>query len=152
MPDTKTMPGKVQKSEAEWRKELTPMQYAVLREKATERPFSGEYEHEHRPGTYTCAGCGQTLFESDAKFDSGCGWPSFTAARGREPCRRRARHQPRHDPDRSFVLEMQRPSRPRLRRRPRPDRTTLLHQFGGAEAAAEIEPHSSHTVIAGAIA
>ncbi len=79
MSDTKTMTGKVEKSEAEWRKELTPMQYAVLREKATERPFSGEYEHEHRPGTYTCAGCGQTLFESDAKFDSGCGWPSFTA-------------------------------------------------------------------------
>jgi len=77
MPDTKTMP-KVAKSEAEWRKELTPMQYAVLREKATERPFSGEYEHEHRPGAYICAGCGQTLFESDAKFDSGCGWPSFT--------------------------------------------------------------------------
>ena len=79
MSDTKTMPGKVAKSEAEWRKELTPMQYAVLREKATERPFSGEYEHEKRAGTYTCAGCGQTLFESDAKFDSGCGWPSFTA-------------------------------------------------------------------------
>src|SRR3981189_74120 len=80
MSDTKTMPGKIEKSEAEWRKELTPMQYAVLREKATERPFSGEYEHEQTPGTYTCAGCGQTLFESDAKFDSGCGWPSFTAA------------------------------------------------------------------------
>ena len=78
MSDTKTS-SKVDKSEAEWRKELTPMQYAVLREKATERPFSGEYEHEHRTGTYTCAGCGQTLFESDAKFDSGCGWPSFTA-------------------------------------------------------------------------
>ena len=78
MSDTKTTGGKVEKSEAEWRKELTPMQYAVLREKATERPFSGEYEHEQRAGTYTCAGCGQTLFESDAKFDSGCGWPSFT--------------------------------------------------------------------------
>src|SRR5260370_7539680 len=78
MSDAKTMPGKVEKSEAEWRKELTPMQYAVLREKATERPFSGEYEHEQRAGTYICAGCGQTLFESDAKFDSGCGWPSFT--------------------------------------------------------------------------
>jgi peptide-methionine (R)-S-oxide reductase len=78
MSDTKTITGKVEKSEAEWRKELSPMQYAVLREKATERPFSGEYEHEQRAGTYTCAGCGQTLFVSDAKFDSGCGWPSFT--------------------------------------------------------------------------
>ena len=78
MADTKTTSGKIEKSEAEWRKELTPMQYAVLREKATERPFSGEYEYETRPGTYMCAGCGQTLFESDAKFDSGCGWPSFT--------------------------------------------------------------------------
>src|SRR5262249_12129451 len=77
MSDTKAT-DKVVKSEAEWRKELTPMQYAVLREKATERPFTGEYEYETKPGTYVCAGCGQTLFESDAKFDSGCGWPSFT--------------------------------------------------------------------------
>jgi peptide-methionine (R)-S-oxide reductase len=69
---------KVDKTDAEWRKELTPMQYAVLREKATERPFSGEYETTKTPGTYVCAGCGQPLFESDAKFDSGCGWPSFT--------------------------------------------------------------------------
>src|SRR5881394_385329 len=80
MSDTKTTTAKVEKSEAEWRRELTPMQYAVLREKATERPFSGEYEHEQRKGTYICAGCGQTLFESDAKFDSGCGWPSFSKA------------------------------------------------------------------------
>src|ERR1700746_3589932 len=80
MSDTKTT-AKVEKSDAEWRRELTPMQYAVLREKATERPFSGEYEHEHRQGTYTCAGCGQTLFESDAKFDSGCGWPNLYHAR-----------------------------------------------------------------------
>ena len=78
MTDTKTTSGKVEKSEAEWRRELTPMQYAVLREKATERPFTGEYEHDHTPGTFVCAGCGQELFESDAKFDSGCGWPSFT--------------------------------------------------------------------------
>ena len=76
MTDTKS---NVQKTDAEWRKELTPMQYAVLREKATERPFSGEYEHTTAKGTYICAGCGQALFESDTKFDSGCGWPSFTA-------------------------------------------------------------------------
>ncbi len=69
---------KTEKSDTEWRNELTPMQYAVLREKATERPFSGEYEFTTTPGTYVCAGCGQPLFASEAKFDSGCGWPSFT--------------------------------------------------------------------------
>jgi peptide-methionine (R)-S-oxide reductase len=78
MSDAAAKSVKIQKTENEWRSELTPMQYAVLREKATERPFSGEYEYTHTPGTYVCAGCGQTLFESDAKFDSGCGWPSFT--------------------------------------------------------------------------
>ncbi len=70
---------KVVKTDSEWRKELTPLQFAILREKATERPYSGEYEHETAPGTYVCAGCGQPLFESDTKFNSGCGWPSFTA-------------------------------------------------------------------------
>jgi peptide-methionine (R)-S-oxide reductase len=79
MSDIKTGSGEVRKSESEWRDELTPVQYAVLRQKATERPFSGEYDHSFEPGTYVCAGCGQTLFESDAKFDSGCGWPAFSA-------------------------------------------------------------------------
>jgi peptide-methionine (R)-S-oxide reductase len=68
---------KVQKSDAEWRAELTPEQYRVLREKGTERPFTGQYVHEKTPGVYTCAACGQPLFKSDTKFDSGSGWPSF---------------------------------------------------------------------------
>ena len=68
---------KVQKSEAEWRTELSPEQYHVLREKGTEAPFSGEYDHVFEAGTYRCAGCGAELFRSEAKYDSGCGWPAF---------------------------------------------------------------------------
>src|SRR5215212_4024750 len=70
---------KVQKTEAEWRAELGPEEYHVLREKGTEAPFSGEYDHVFDPGTYRCAGCGAELFQSDAKYDSGCGWPAFSA-------------------------------------------------------------------------
>ena len=73
------MASKVNKSDAEWRSELTPEQYAVLREKATERPFTGAYDGEKAPGTYRCAGCGAPLFDAAAKFDSGTGWPSFMA-------------------------------------------------------------------------
>lgn len=68
---------KVRKSEEEWKKELTPEQYRVMREKGTERPFSGEYESFWENGVYKCGACGAPLFESDAKFDAGCGWPSF---------------------------------------------------------------------------
>ncbi|MEX2551506.1 MAG: peptide-methionine (R)-S-oxide reductase MsrB [Actinomycetota bacterium] len=72
------MDQKVNKSEEEWRQELTPEQYHVLREKGTERPFTGEFVHNKRTGTYTCGGCGAELFDSDVKFESGTGWPSFT--------------------------------------------------------------------------
>src|SRR5579884_1614270 len=70
---------RVVKTDEEWRAELTPEQYRVLRQKGTERPFSGKYDHVFEPGTYRCAGCGAELFDSDAKYDSGCGWPAFSA-------------------------------------------------------------------------
>ncbi len=71
------MPDKITRSETEWREQLSPEQYAVCREKGTERPFSGEYWNTKTPGTYHCAGCGQPLFDSGTKYDSGTGWPSF---------------------------------------------------------------------------
>ena len=72
------MADKITKTEEEWKKELTPEQYRVMREKGTERPFAGKYVNEHSKGMYTCAACGAELFSSDTKFDSGTGWPSFT--------------------------------------------------------------------------
>lgn len=73
------MAEKVQKSEQEWRAELTPEQYRVLREHGTERAFTGLYNDAKEPGVYRCAGCGAELFRSDTKYDSGSGWPSFYA-------------------------------------------------------------------------
>jgi peptide-methionine (R)-S-oxide reductase len=76
----KAMSGsKISKSDGEWRKQLTENQYFVTREKGTEPPYSGEYEDTATPGTYKCVCCGQPLFRSETKFDSGCGWPSFYA-------------------------------------------------------------------------
>ena len=71
------MSTKITKSDADWARDLTPEQFQVLRQKGTERAFTGAYWDEHRPGTYRCAGCGAELFTSDSKYDSGTGWPSF---------------------------------------------------------------------------
>ena len=75
MPSNQRFP--VEKTEAQWKQELTPEQYHVLREHGTERAGSSPLNKEHREGTYHCAGCGQPLFDSGTKFDSGTGWPSF---------------------------------------------------------------------------
>lgn len=68
---------KIEKSDAEWKQALSAEEYRVLREGGTERAFTGTYWNNHEPGQYVCAGCGHELFTSDAKFDSGTGWPSF---------------------------------------------------------------------------
>ncbi len=75
---------KVDKSAADWQKELTSEQYRVLREKGTERAFTGEFNNHKGEGVYVCAGCGEELFGSDAKYDSGSGWPSFYAPHSEE--------------------------------------------------------------------
>lgn len=72
------MKKRVIKTDEEWRASLTPEQYRVARQKGTERAFTGKYHDSKEEGTYKCVACGNELFSSDAKFDSGCGWPSFT--------------------------------------------------------------------------
>jgi len=80
-PEPAAMPDKIVRTEGEWKQQLTPEQYHVLREKGTERPFENKYDHHFEPGTYVCAGCKQVLFSSETKFNFGCGWPAFYAAK-----------------------------------------------------------------------
>ena len=70
----------INKTEEEWKKELSPEEYKILREKGTEAPFTGEYDHTFENGMYKCAACGAQLFSSDRKYNSGCGWPAFDDA------------------------------------------------------------------------
>lgn len=76
------MTNQIKKTDEEWKQQLSPEQYRVLREKGTERPFANKYNDEKSDGTYHCAACGEPLFESAAKFNSGTGWPSFYQAIG----------------------------------------------------------------------
>lgn len=76
-PTTMNEGRKVNKTDSEWRQQLTPEQYRILREKGTERAFTGKYWNHKEDGTYSCAACGEELFRSTTKYDSGCGWPSF---------------------------------------------------------------------------
>ena len=81
---TASMQNKIHKTDEDWRKQLTPEQFHVTRQKGTERPFTGEYWNHKEEGVYRCVCCGAELFTSDAKFDSSCGWPSFYAAANKE--------------------------------------------------------------------
>jgi peptide-methionine (R)-S-oxide reductase len=90
------MSAKLERSDADWQARLTPEQYHVTRRKGTERPFTGEYWDCHEPGIYRCIGCGEALFTSDDKFDSGTGWPSYA-----RPIRPQAVET---EVDRSFLL------------------------------------------------
>ena len=121
-------------SDQEWREKLSPEQYEVMRRKATERPFTGEYVDVKDDGIYRCAGCGAELFRSDTKFESGTGWPSFTDPAVAANVELHRDISPLHGAHRGHVRQVRLASGPRLRRRPRPERAALLHQLVLARA------------------
>ena len=123
------MPEQITKTEQEWREALSPEQYEVLRNKSTERPFTGKYVHVKDDGVYRCAACGAELFDSDTKFESRYGMAELHRPQGRREHQARDRFEPRDGPDRGRLRPLRRSSRPRFRRRTRPQRQALLHQL-----------------------
>ncbi len=130
--DAATETFEVTRTPEEWRKLLTPEQYAVLREEDTERPFTSPLNDEKRKGVFACAGCDLPLFSSETKFDSGTGWPSFYAPI-EGAVRTGHRLHLRHGPRGGALPPLRRPSRSCVRRRPEADGPALLHQRRGAE-------------------
>ena len=127
----------VTKSDGEWRAALTEKQYSVLREHGTEFPGTSPLLAEHREGTFVCAGCGQILFDSATKFESGSGWPSFwSAVDGALGTAEDANAG--HAPHGDLLRTMRRASRPRVPGRPEADRAALLHERRGAEVRANV--------------
>ena len=120
---------KVKKSEHEWRNELTPEQYEVVRNKGTEAPFTSELNDVKEPGQFVCVACGQPLFDSEHKFDSGTGWPSFDRPMDDEKVETEADNSLFMKRTEVRLFTMRRASGARLRRRPgRHHRPALLHQ------------------------
>ncbi len=115
-------------TEAEWRKILTPEQFHIMREHGTERPGSCALNYEKRAGTFSCAGCGQALFSSKKKFESGTGWPSFNDPEpgATETSTDNSYFMSSHG---SALQPLRQPSRARVRRRPAADAPALLHQW-----------------------
>ena len=134
----------IQKTDEEWRRILTPEQYAVLREHDTERPGSCALLQEKRPGTFACAGCGQALFVADRKFESGTGWPSFFAPLPGSIAETK-------DSSYGMVRTEVHCSQcgghlgARVSRRPATDWLALLHQWRGVELRAETVVTKDHT-------
>ena len=130
---------RVEKTDHEWREQLTTDQYEVLRDHGTERAFTGKYFDEKRDGTYRCAGCGTELFSSETKFDSGTGWPSFTEPADRANVELVDDFELRDASDRGQLRRLWRPPRSRVPRRPRADRGAVLHQLLLARARRAVE-------------
>ena len=128
----------VEKSATEWRELLTPDQFRVLREHGTERAGTSPLNYEKRTGIYHCAACGQPLFESSTKYESGSGWPSFFRPLPDAVATTTDSHA-RHDARRSALQELRRPPGPRVQRRSAAHRPALLHERRVAEVRTEVD-------------